>query len=85
MDISHNYVKDSIDELSFYVWARRGSIEGRCRARYSFKEHLWIDSVYGVQYSHKCYAIDLALVRSERPKEMSIRVSVELTGITGRR
>lgn len=83
--ISQNYLRDSVDELYFDVWAKHGSVEGRYEARYSFRDHVWIDSLYSIRYSHKCYRINVALVTSERPKESSIRLSLDLLGITGRR
>lgn len=48
-------------------------------ARYSFDRNDFLESVYGVEYRHKCWSINLAL--NQRPGNQSYTVNFNLAGI----
>ena len=50
-------------------------------SRYSFDRGDFLEKVYSVTYSHKCWSLNLAM--NDRPGNRSITFSFNLTGITG--
>ncbi len=52
--------------------------------RYEFAEQEWIDTMYSLKFKPGCWSTTLSLLQSKRPNDTSVKISFDLTGITGR-
>ncbi len=84
MSVDHTYTKDYTSQVDFYFGAKYKYVTGRYEIRYSFRDKDWIDTVYQLIYQPKCWAVILTLSQTKRPRDTSITVSFDLTGITSR-
>jgi LPS-assembly protein len=83
-NIYHVYSRDLSNEAAFDVGKAFKLFDLRYHMRYSFKDQDWIDTHYQIVYHPSCWALSLALVQSKRPSDTSIRLSIDLGGITRR-
>lgn len=84
ISVDHTYTKDYTSQVDFYLGAKYKYLTGRYEIRYSFRDKDWIDTVYQLIYQPKCWAVILTLTQAKRPRDTSITVSFDLTGITSR-
>jgi LPS-assembly protein len=84
MNIIHNYTNHLTNELYYDLGGKYKSFEGKYQMRYSFYDGMWIDTVYQLTYRPNCWATTLSLSQSKRPRDTSVRLSFDLTGITTR-
>jgi LPS-assembly protein len=85
LDIAHSYTKDLNNELYFNLGGGTYKhIDGRYQIRYSFKDSMWIDTLYQLTYHPACWAITLTMTQTKRPRDTSIKISFDLTGLTSR-
>jgi len=82
INLSHYYTSDLSNELFSDVGGYYKTFEGKYQIRYSFKDGMWIDTLYQLTYRPKCWALTLALVQSTRPRDTTFRFSVDLAGLT---
>lgn len=83
-NISHSYTNQLLNELYYDLGGTYKDFDGRYQLRYSFKDATWIDTLYQIRYHPSCWAANLQLIQSTRPKDTTIRISFELIGITTR-
>ena len=82
MSLTHSYARDLINE----VWLQAGMnykvFDFRSSIRYSFFDQTWIDTLYQIMYRPGCWSLNLALIQSKRPNDTTLRLSIDLSGIT---
>jgi len=84
MSISHNYTKRLTNEAYVSLGTTYGYIDGRFQVLYSFKDGMWINTLYQLVYHPKCWAITLTLTQTKRPRDTSVKIAFDLAGITKR-
>ena len=72
----------SSNEAVFDVGTSYKSFDLRYHIRYSFTDQAWIDTLYQVVYHPGCWALNLSLIQSVRPRDTTFRISIDLAGIT---
>ncbi len=83
-NITQSYTRDLVNEVLLDLGGRYWLLEGKYQIRYSFRDTMWIDTLYQLTYRPQCWAVTLRLTQSRRPRDTSINLSVDLAGITGR-
>jgi hypothetical protein len=84
VNIQHNYTKYLNNELFFDLGRTYKNIDGKYQIRYSFKDKMWIDTLYQITYHPKCWAVTLTLTQTKRPRDTSVKCSFDLAGLTSR-
>lgn len=83
-DMSQNYTKGLVDEINTGLIGTYKSFDGIVRFRYSFKDSMWVDTLYAITYHPKCWSVTLSMSQTRRPNETSFKISFDLAGITQR-
>jgi len=84
ISVTHNYTNQLTNEIFYDLGGKFKYFEGKYQMRYSFQDGIWIDTLYQLTYRPKCWATTIALIQSQRPRDTTIRLSFDLTGITTR-
>jgi LPS-assembly protein len=83
MNIYHTYSTAlNNNEAVFDMGATYKSFDLRYHIRYSFTDQTWINTLYQIVYHPGCWALNLSLIQSVRPRDTTVRLSVDLAGIT---
>ncbi|HOV89834.1 MAG TPA: LPS assembly protein LptD [Syntrophorhabdaceae bacterium] len=85
INFSHTYTKYLDNQVYLDLGGTYKDIDGRYQIRYSFRDAVWIDTLYQIVYHPSCWAITLTLVQTQRPRDTSFRFAFDLAGITGMR
>ena len=72
----------SSNEAVFDVATTWKVFDLRYHIRYSFTDQTWIDTLYQIVYHPGCWALNLSLIQSVRPRDTTFRISIDLAGIT---
>ncbi|MCX8111472.1 MAG: LPS assembly protein LptD [Syntrophorhabdaceae bacterium] len=82
VNLSHTYTKYLDNQIYLDLGGTYKDIDGRYQIRYSFRDAVWIDTLYQLTYHPSCWAITLTLVQTQRPRDTSFRFAFDLAGIT---
>ncbi len=82
LNFYHAYTRDLANEVAFDAGKAYKLFDFRYHVRYSFSDQTWIDTLYQVVYRPGCWALNLSLIQSKRPNDTTVRLSIDLSGIT---
>lgn len=82
VNVAHSYTRLLDNQIYLDLGGTYKDIDGRYQIRYSFRDAVWIDTMYQLIYHPSCWAITLTLAQTQRPKDTSIRFAFDLAGIT---
>jgi LPS-assembly protein len=82
VNLNHSYTRDLVNESLLLVGGTYKEFDARTQIRYSFKDQDWIDTLYQLVYHPKCWAVSLTLIQSKRPRDTTLRLAIDLAGIT---
>lgn len=82
-NVATNYNKVSSNQLLFDAgFTYFKDFDFRYYVQYSIKDNTALDSAYQVTYHPKCWAVTLAVFRSANPSDTTVKLSVDLSGLT---
>ncbi len=82
IDFTHTFTKHLENQVYLDLGGRYKDIDGRYQIRYSFKNSVWIDTLYQIVYHPGCWAVTLTLAQTQRPRDTSVKFAFDLAGIT---
>jgi hypothetical protein len=81
-NVAHNYTQGLSDQILFDGGLGIKDFDFRYFFQYSFKDSMYVNTMYQIVYHPKCWSISLGLVQSRNPNDTTIRLSVDLAGIS---
>jgi LPS-assembly protein len=82
--VYHSYTKDLTNEMYLRLGGTYRRVEFTYQVVYDFLEKTSLDTSYQVVYRAGCWAMTLTLVQSTRPNDTTVRLGIDLAGITGK-
>ncbi len=81
-NVAHNYTQGLSDQVLFDGGLSVKDFDFRYFFQYSFRDSMYLNTMYQLVYHPKCWSIALGLVQSRNPDDTTIRLSVDLAGIS---
>lgn len=80
--VGQTYSRGLSDQLLFGSWLRYKDFDFRYFTQYSFRDGAALESLYEVTYHPKCWAVTVGVTHSKKPRDTTVRLSVDLTGLS---